>query len=439
MIQHALADRRQARHGDGRDAAVDVGAAEVDRDGGVLVAGAGRGRRDRRIVDVGDRQCDGGRAGQRAVRDRVREAVRAEVARRRRVGEAAVRGNRHAAALGRREGADARCVDDNRVAVDVAIDACARVVAQHVAGDGRVLVRRVGVGKRGRCVVGARDHDRQRRRRRRTVGVGDLVGEDVVDRLTCAERLHVRVGVVERIGVAAVGLQRQRAVAAGHRRSHAARRHARPGHDACHGRRDRVGADQVVGRHDVAGSRERGVLRNRCDIVARHRRIVADGDRERARPAVAERVGDRHGNIVGYVAGGMVGAARERVSVADLAAQGVEAVDLDDTVGRGNRDRRRAAVRKVGSENLRSAHSDVVDGMARVGEEGARECLAGPGRSGAAGKIRFQHRAIGVCDRAVAQTEHRGRTPDRDRQRRGVGVAIAVGDLVGEGIGDRGI
>ncbi len=93
------------------------------------------------------------------------------------------------------------------------------VVAQHAAGgehrQGGVLARGGDIGDGHRRVVGAGDGDGQRRSADTAVGIGDLVAEHLAQRCTAgAQRIDSGIVVVQVVAVAAIGTQRQRAIAA---------------------------------------------------------------------------------------------------------------------------------------------------------------------------------------------------------------------------------
>jgi hypothetical protein len=163
-------------------------------DVGVFVAGRGRRRRCRQVVDVGDGQRDRRGRRQRAVGDRVAEAVAAVEVRRRRVGEGAVRRERDRAALRRGERARDR---RDAVAVDVEVGARAGVVGEDVAADGRVLGGGVAVGDRRRGVVHRRDGDHLVGRR---AGAAVVVGDGERDRDRAVEVRGGREDEVGRLG-----------------------------------------------------------------------------------------------------------------------------------------------------------------------------------------------------------------------------------------------
>ena len=160
-----------------------------------------------------------------------------------------------------------------------------------------------GVGDDG-DVVGAVEGDGQRCRRGRPVAVLDDVGECVRRRRALRQRLRIRVRIVERVAVAAVGVDGHRAVGAGDGTADVAR-HAVD-------RRHRLGVTRVdigvVGEHVADGCRVAGIrgvakvdpgLDDRVPGIGvghRHRTIVGAGnghyDVERRR-SVERRHGQR--------------------------------------------------------------------------------------------------------------------------------------------------
>ena len=148
-----------------------------------------------------------------------------------------------------------------------------------------------------RRVVGAVDGDGQRRSRGIAVLVGDRVGKGLAQRFAGIEPLHRGQRIVERVGVGAVGVERDRAIGSGQCRSHGA---------ACD-RSDRaaccrtIGADAVragrvavaahAGQH-IAGRAERPIFGYRIGIVRGGRRVIIDIDRECAGRTVTVRICD---------------------------------------------------------------------------------------------------------------------------------------------------
>ena len=104
-------------------------------------------------------------------------------------------------------------------------------LAEHVAAGARIAgeccvaridaglahcIAGVGVGHCDRAVVGAGDGDGERRARGRAVGILDGVGEHVLRRSALRQRIGVGIGIVERVAVAAVAVERERAIGAAH-------------------------------------------------------------------------------------------------------------------------------------------------------------------------------------------------------------------------------
>ncbi len=167
--------------------------------------------------------------------------------------------------------------------------------------DHQLATRHIQAGDR-HPVIGALDGDGQRRRRNIAVGVGDRVVEHLRQRLPRGQRLNQRIGVVQRIGVGAVGSQNQRAMGAGRIAAHRARR--RPEQHRRH--RRPVGALNVgypvrqVGvrrrhrrrRQHIAVGNQRTVFRHAVDIRRSRRHVVDDGHVQAGGGARAVRVGD---------------------------------------------------------------------------------------------------------------------------------------------------
>ena len=294
--QAAVAGAQVRRQRVADDRAIDVGgrrdaAGEHRVLAGPLAAVAGHGQ----VVDRGDRDRDrgGGRAAV-AVTDGVADGVAAEVVRVRRVGQGAVGVDGHRAVQGRGRG------DGERVAVDIA------VVAEHGDSDRRVLVGGGGVVLGHRRVVGAPDGDGQGRGGGAAVAIGDGVGEHILQGLSGLQPIHQRIGIIDRIGVSAIGSQIQGAVAARNSRGHL------PGHraDVAAGghARDRsiqggaVRTEEIAARHHVAArpaARVRAGLERAARVRAGLRPVVDDGDGQRpGQGGVAERIGQLDGEAV---------------------------------------------------------------------------------------------------------------------------------------------
>ena len=125
-----------------------------------------------------------------------------------------------------------------------------------------------------RPVVGAGDLDGQARRAGAAVIVGIGIAEDVRHLLAFGQRLDVRLRIVQRVGVAAVRVQVQRAVSAGYIVGNIAGR-------AVNGR-DSMGilnVDVGIVRENVATHRvRRGIFLDRIGVGNRYRPIVCAGD-----------------------------------------------------------------------------------------------------------------------------------------------------------------
>jgi hypothetical protein len=170
------------------------------------------------------------------------------------------------------------------------------------------------------------DGDAQGRRRAAAVAVGQGVGVAVGQALAVVQRIDRRVGVVQRVGVAAVGIELQVAVAQGHV-------------DRGHRRGVHVGTNRVgTGAHQHVAVGDQGrVFGDGVGVVLGHRQAVGDGDVQAVRGAVAQDVGDDHRNGIEHVAvvvlhGGVVGVADDagrRV----VAGQGQLAFAAVDRVG----------------------------------------------------------------------------------------------------------
>ena len=146
------------------------------------------------------------------------------------------------------------------------------VVGEHVAAGARIAgeccvagidtglahrIATVGVGHRDRAVVGAGDGDGERGARGRAVGIAHRVIEHLGGALPLRQRIGVGIGVVEGVGVAAVAVERERAVGAAHRCAD-------------------IGADVVDSAHrtGVAGIHIGVVGRARCRWRSRRRRTA---------------------------------------------------------------------------------------------------------------------------------------------------------------------
>ena len=293
-------------------------------------------------------------------------------------------------------------------------------------------------------VVGAVDRDRQRRRRRVAVAVGDRVGEDLGQRLPGRKALHRLRRVVQHIGIAAVRVERQRAIGAGKRLAHSAARNPGDGRtvSAPHvgdaigcvriGAAD-AGQDIAVrGRRAFANA---AVFGHAVDIGARRRRVVDDVDQQVTAGAATIEVGDDQAEIERFVGIGKR-IVEQRIAEPDRALPGCRVI----AVARHDESARRVAehrLRQVSGRDDGSRERDAGHAVEREEGHRARCGLAGRGavRSGrfafACGQARLEngrHHGFGrLGSRAVA---------DRDRQRRGRRIAVAVGDAIGEDVVD---
>ena len=333
-----------------------------------------------------------------------------------------------------------------------------RGAEREAAGGGEVFAdaelargEAVGVGHRdGDEVVGAGERNGERGGADVAVGVGDGVGEDVGGGLAGVERLHRRVGVVERVGVAAVGSQHQRAVGAidvravgaGGAGRDVAARYAGAGHDAGDG--GSVGTQGVSARargDDVARDRVRGrVFGHGVDVGVRYGDRINDVDRERTVGAVAAEVVDRECDGIGGCRGaGLVHRAVKRVGVCEGAGGRIEA---------GQREGAGAGVdgvcREVGGvPELRRSERGAADDDAGEPVRCADGDRAGGRFAGvaAAGEALFVDRGLARCAAvAVNRNDARhavGIAVDGDDERRRAGVAIRIGDRVGVGLAQR--
>ena len=389
---------RFTRDGKGRDCergVLDVGVVGEDVAGDVRVFSA-RARvdgADRRVVDRRERDTQGRRRGERAVRDRVgeRRDVAVEVGDRDE-GVAAVGvdddradardGGRLAGGLGLAVDREAR---DREGVVDVG------VVGQDVARDrGHVFRGGGGVGNRDWCVVHRGDREREGRGRGGGA-VGQRVGDDRHGAVPVGhrrERVGTRGRQVERAltGDRVVGADRERTGFTG---------------DGERGDGQDGLLDVGVVGEDVAGLDR--VFGARARVGDAHRRVVDRGDRD----------GEGRGGGQAAVRRG-VGDGRDRaVPVGDrdegVTAVGVQRERTDVGDGEGRADRAGDAVDREGRDRQRAVDVGVV------GEDVARD------RGGV-----FQARGrVGDRDRRVVD---RG---DRERERRGRG-GRAVGQRVGD-------
>ncbi|MCY1229316.1 hypothetical protein D9M72_416790 [compost metagenome] len=193
-----------------------------------------------------------------------------------------------------------------------------RTVGQVLLIDGLLGASRKPV--HAHAVIGAVDRDRQRRRRRVAVTIGDLVAEGLRQRLVRRKTLHRPMRIVQRIGVAAVGIEHQRAVLAcsrtANRTRSATERHR--GHRGTIGTCNILDAVRAVriraaraGQHVAVGNQDT-IFRYTVCIRSSQRHVVGDRHVHRALGRVAVRVGGDHldraeaRKVVG-IDGGMAG------------------------------------------------------------------------------------------------------------------------------------
>ncbi len=347
---------------------------------------------------------------------------------------------------------DGDLLGDRREVVHIGAGLHGDGVAVTRGGDGRGQ-RRIGLpgpdiegGRRPGPVVGAGDCDGELRGIGRAAHISDRVGEHVLTRRARHQRLGVGIGVVERVGPGAVGIERQAAVLADQRRSR------RPGGAFAHARhaghgqgiaQRRVGI-AVVGQHiarrrriagDVAGAALAHCIAT-VGVVGRVRRVVDDrGRREGAvgelelldaadpvraigtdqgrRPAgLRDRVGAPVAGERGHVGtraavDDIVAGAAVQYVVAQAAEQRVVTGQAEQHLGGGGADQR---VRPVGALN------DVgLVGAADVeharGDAGRRKAVQPDGSCGRDGQ---QRAAIPVRAGRGEHCGERGRAGQRD-------------------------
>ncbi|KWT96744.1 hypothetical protein APY03_2177 [Variovorax sp. WDL1] len=286
------------------------------------------------------------------------------------------------------------------------------LVAYHDAGN---VVARATVGGPG-------DRDRELRDVGAARAVGDGIGVDLGQRLAGRQGLHARIGVVQRIGVAAVGIEHDAAVGAGERAAHAAGGAAAglgAGAHGAHGQRCMVGVGIALPRHaavdDVGADRDR-VLHDAVRVVVGRRQVVGGHDGEGARQHVAvERrptgvaarlhvvavVDDDGVDAVGVraeVGGVVAGAAvRQRVQHALHFRQRRVGIELHDQ-------RRAVAAGDVGAGRQRAVDQQQVARLVTVEADGdaarAEDARIQPRRGG---EIEVGHGAAAEqCDRRNA-------------------------------------
>ena len=176
------------------------------------------------------------------------------------------------------------------------------IVGENVDGQDLVLATGRRVGHRHRSIVGARDANAQGRQGARRA-IARRIAEDVLHDLPLRQRLDVGLPVRQRIAVAAIGVERERAVGTD---VGAGRRHPKHGVE--------VGI-AVVGEHIAGDGCGHAVLDHRIAVGHGHRPRIGDTekiavrqvvqadqlDRQLGRARVAVDVGIHVGGIVGRV------------------------------------------------------------------------------------------------------------------------------------------
>ncbi len=234
----------------------------------VLGRGSAVGRGHRHVVHRAHRQRHRGRTLVAVgIGDGVGKAIRTVVVRVGRIGKGAAGVHHHRAVL--RVGG---------FAPDVATIRAGRVIAGQRAGVGHVLVQRDTVIHRHRHLIGRRrgvavDGDSHRRRAGVAVLVGDGVGEGIGQRLARLQGGDGQIAVVQRVAVAAIGVERDTAVTTSKGAAQRAARNSRDWTAHCRA----IRADAVVG-EGIAGYCSRA-LGDAVGVVAGRGHVVNDLDR----------------------------------------------------------------------------------------------------------------------------------------------------------------
>ena len=306
-----------------------------------------------------------------------------------------------------------------------------------------VLTGDIAVGIRNSytdAVVGAGHRYHQRCRTGIAIGVGDGVTEGVGCRLSCIERLHRGLAVVQRVDVGPVRVQYQRAIDTGDRCADVAGgRYWRPCRDARYCRRIRPqGICTRSGGNDVTAHRVRArIFCDRRRVRFGRRRTVYDVDNEHARANTAAQIGHAQGDVIqGMRRARLVERGLQGIGVAQIARcsviSGQRQRPLDGVDALWCRSERR---------QLRRAQRDTPDGDAGETVRGAD--LDNTHRRFAGIRNAGQPLLIdrGVTFRStIAVHRGDGRRPVgmpiyRDCQCCRAGIAVRVGNGVGEGLG----
>ena len=278
----------------------------------------------------------------------------------------------------------------------------------------------------GHDIVVAIDGDRQRGGAGVPVAIGDGVVEDLGQALGGVEALDERIGVVERVGIAAVRVEDEAAVCAVERAAD------RAGVAAELDRSDagavcalRIRASVAIGfgiGDDIAVGGQRAVFGDTIGVGKCTRDIVDDRDFQIARGSVAILVGDDDCEAVeGVVAAGIGG---QLVGVANHA--------ISD---RGDGKRAEAASEGLADRgDCNAIDRDRGRTVGRVISEGAAGELAVAGSIRTGRKACFvDQRSLFACNRKV---EHDRAVGDGDHEVGRRSVAVPIGDDVAEGIGN---
>ena len=333
-----------------------------------------------------------------------------------------------------------------------ATDAVHQAALQH--GDLARSARTVAVHRRDRrhAVGVAVDRERERRGAGVAIAVGDRVVHHLRQCLAVLERIHGGVAVVQRVRVAAIGVQNKTAVGRAERSPDRSRdaveADARDRCGRCIGT-DAVGAT-TGGHHVAAHSVDRGVFRDAVGVRIGRGCVVHDLHGQRAAARGGGGVGHDQGNRVG-------GRHRCRLDQRRLqcvrVAQRATRHDAGGGGGgkAGQHQRAFAGVngcgraRRAQGLQLRQGQGRAADGRAREAVQRAQcdragRCLALATRT-VRSQARFEDRRLARCPAVAVHRAHAGRavgaTLDGDGELRGVGAACAIGEGVGVGLGQR--